>query len=151
MKTQISVFWWRVLIVAVLGTALFGVSLIALPGLTQPVFNSLYFGQAESPYGAAPQGYIFFMQGILGAVTIGWMVAMLPIILIPFRRGEGWAWWTVTLSVGVWFVVDNAFSVVAGYPTNLIPNFINGALFALPLIATYRQFFPQGAVQPSRA
>jgi hypothetical protein len=57
---------------------------------------------------------VAFVFRVLGAVIVGWMVALAGIATVPLRRREPWAWWTVTVSMVVWFMIDTGMSIAVG-------------------------------------
>jgi hypothetical protein len=130
--------WSLVLKTVVCAVLLFSAAIMLLPAQTQLLFNLVAFGgvtyPAEIPVSARP--YVVFVYRVLGAVMIGWMLAVLALVHIPFRRGEPWAWWAITLSVGGWFVIDTSASLLSGYPGNALLNLCFGVAFAVPLLAT---------------
>lgn len=44
----------------------------------------------------------YSIMGAWGISWVGFEVLALVIILVPFRRGERWAWWTLWLLPGLW-------------------------------------------------
>lgn len=139
-ETTARTFWDAWLLVAIAGVAGFSAGFVVAGDSMITVFDRLLFGSAESPVrGAAALDYLKFSFGVLGAVTIGWMVALLPIALGPLRRRERFAWSSIAWSVGVWFVIDSTFSVLSGFPENAVLNVGFVALFAIPLLAMRRE------------
>ena len=138
------VLWARWLVAAAVVVLAFGLSLVLAAELMQGVFESLYFTpRTGSELGADAAAYTAFLQGVLGAVMVGWATLLLVIVLGPFRHGEPSAWKMIAASLAVWFVVDTAFSLWTGYWQNSILNTALFAVFAIPLWATYRDFYPQ--------
>ena len=135
-------FWRRWLIVVTGGVIVYGFSFILLPDLTQSLFNIIFFSSADASrlFSEDANAYIAFAHGVLGAVMIGWMVALLPILAGPFKQGQRSAWNAIGFSVLVWYVVDTAFSLYSGVPANALFNTAFLVLFAIPLAATYRHF-----------
>ncbi len=127
----------RGLEVAAIAVMLFSAAILVLPGPTQLLFNIVAFGTPEYP-AAIPEiarPYVVFVYRVLGAVMIGWMLAIWTIIRFALRRGVAWAWWAVALSIGGWFVIDTAASLLSGYPGNALLNLGFGIAFAVPLWA----------------
>ena len=107
--------WWGLLAVSVM-LALFGATDIAsgaaadvgIPqGLTGRTIADL---EAESPdayglfdFASRVNGWSLVMLGVLLSV----------IVLIPFRRGDQWAWWTLW-TLPIWAAVVPVFYLVAG-------------------------------------
>jgi len=130
--------WTIALKCVVAAVLLFSAAIMLLPAETQQLFNLVAFGSfgypAEVPESARP--YILFVYRVLGAVMIGWMIAIFAILSHPFRHGQPWAWWAVAGSVGGWFMIDSAASLLSGYPGNALLNLGFGIGFAIPLFAT---------------
>jgi len=133
-----SLFWWRWLVVVTAGVLLFGLSMVVAPGFTLRAFGLLYFFSAQkiAAFGEPAVSYIVLMHGVLGAVMFGWGVALLVVLLGPFRRGSSEAWLTLSLSLTAWFVPDTAFSLWSGFWQNALLNAVFAVLYAVPLVAT---------------
>lgn len=145
MNGQSNLFWQRWLLVVTVGVVLFGLAFMLLPDLMQQVFNLLLFGAADADgrFDATTVDYLEFVYGVLGAVMIGWGASLLLIVMGPFRRGEREGWNMLAVSLGVWYVVDSAFSVYSGFAANAALNTVFFVLYLIPLAATYRQFHAQ--------
>lgn len=132
--------WVRWLEIAAAAVIVFSAGLILFPGLTQPGFNIIAFGHPRYPPGFTPAAtaYIAFVYTVLGAVMIGWMLAILALIRIPFARGEAWAWWAIAISMAGWLTIDSLMSFALGFPGNVILNTSFALAFAIPLAATFR-------------
>ena len=135
------VFWSRWLQVCSAIVFLFGAAFMVLAGPMQVLFETLYFAPVT---GATLDGdaaaYSAFMQGVMGAVMVGWSVLLFYVARGPFRREEPEAWQMLAVSLGVWFVTDTLFSLWSGYWQNAILNTSLLILFGIPLAATYRRF-----------
>ena len=141
MSTRIPTLWLRWLQIVIIGTALFGLAFIVAPSLMEAFFNLLFFSDAAPRFAADANEYMKFAYGVLGAVMVGWMVSLWLVAKGAFRRGEREGWLTLTASLLIWFVVDSAWSVSVGYWQNAALNTAMLILFAIPLAATYRQFY----------
>lgn len=142
-----TVFWRRWLVVVTVGVALFGISMVLAPGLIRDLFSLLMFsspGHIDS-FGAPAVAYISLAHGVMGAVMFGWAVALLFVLLGPFRRGARDAWRTLAVSLSAWFVPDTAYSLWLGFWQNAVLNLALFVLFAIPLAATYSAFRERGA------
>lgn len=135
-------FWWRWLVVATCAVLVFGLSMVLLPEPTQKLFNYLYLSspQGSATFGKAAVAYITFLSAVLGAVMFGWSVALLYILLGPFRRRQIEGWRTLAVSLVAWFIPDTAFSLWSGFWQNAVLNTIMLVLFLIPLAATYAMF-----------
>lgn len=118
-------------------TIAFAAMMVALPAPTQALFNLVAFGSTDFPASvpAAAQPYVVFVYRVLGAVMLGWMLALLAIVRTAFRRGEPWAWWAIATSVGGWLVIDTTASLLSSFPGNALLNAGFGLAFAVPLVA----------------
>jgi len=142
MTTQIRPFWFRWLLVVTVVLLLFSASFVLLPDLiyrffawmVSPVLNVDAVVTIEAAH------YIKLIYGVLGAVMIGWSIALLSILISSFRRGERFGWWSVAASIGIWFIMDTSFSISMGFVPNAIFNLLFLILFSIPLAATYRKF-----------
>ncbi|CAE6761242.1 hypothetical protein [Nitrospira defluvii] len=137
-----ALFWWRWLIVVTAGVLVFGLSMVVAPGLTRQFFSLLVFSSAGTigALGEPAVTYIALVHGVLGAVMIGWGIALLFIVLSPFRRGSRDGWYTLAVSVAAWFIPDTVFSLWSGFWHNAVLNVVVAVLFAIPLAATYPVF-----------
>jgi hypothetical protein len=145
MKTRpkVPAFWFRWLLVVIVGVMLFGISMILSPDLIRQFFSLLFYASAssiESRFGTAAVAYITLVHGVLGAVMFGWGVSLLLVLLGPFQRGSREAWLILSVSVTVWFVPDTLFSLWTGFWQNAVINLAFALLFAIPLVATYGVF-----------
>jgi ABC-type multidrug transport system fused ATPase/permease subunit len=127
-------FWSKVLLVVIVGTLLFSLSIVFLPQIIQPIFNLIIFNTTESPFDREATRYIVFVFGVLGAVMVGWMVALLYLA----RRGGREAWQAITVSLVVWYLIDSGFSLYSGYGANAVLNTVIMVAFAVPLVMLYR-------------
>lgn len=130
--------WDRWLAAAIGLVGLLGVVLALAAGPATEAFDRLFFGgPGPVPDGAARE-YLALVYRILGAVLVGWTVA-LAAAWRALRRRERGAWWTVAASVGVWFVVDTTYSLTSGFPANALLNLGLAALVAVPLAGMWRE------------
>lgn len=148
MKNTVNKFWYRWLIVVTAGTALFGLEFVILPDAIHSLYSFLLFGttDARSILGENYQ-FVTFVYGVLGAVLFGWAISLLIILLNGFRKGQSDAWLAITMSLALWYVIDSGLSVYWGFSMNAVFNTVFAVLFAIPLVATYRDFFPKGKTQ----
>jgi hypothetical protein len=120
---------------AAIGTALFGLVLVLAPDLTRQGFSLLMFNNPQHINSFAPEAraYISLLHGVLGAVMVGWALALLGLLLCLWTHAPRWAWRVLALSVGGWFVVDTTFSLGVGAWQNALLNLVFAAFFALGL------------------
>lgn len=131
------VFWHRWLLGATAFTAVFGAALLVFPNALQPIFNALFFPSADTNalFSQEAVRYISFIYTIVGAVMIGWSIALWFIITHGLARGEQWAWRALAVSVGAWFIGDTAMSLALGFAPNAVSNSLFLVLYAIPLWA----------------
>ncbi len=130
--------WINWLLAACTGAGAFGLAMVLLPGPVESFFNWMVFGSTETPaaFSSEAAEYSRFVYGVLGAVMAGWMALIAAVVTGPLRAGERWAWLAVAASLGGWFVVDTAHSLVTGFPENAIFNVLFALALAPPLVAT---------------
>lgn len=131
-------FWWWWLLIVTCGVIVAGAFLILAPELSRNVLGVLYYrsSAALNNFQSEAVRYITFAHGVLGAVMIGWGVALATVLLGPLRRAHAYAWRTFAASLATWFVVDTAFSFWSGYWQNAILNGIIALLFLPGLVGT---------------
>ena len=134
--------WVRWLLLGTVLAALFGLFMVLVPYPTEAGFNWMVFGTPERPpwMSADAATYSRFAYGVLGAVMMGWMILAALLVNGPFRRREAWAWSALAISLGSWFVVDTAHSLLSGFWPNAALNAGFALVLAPPLIATRRHF-----------
>jgi uncharacterized membrane protein YqaE (UPF0057 family) len=141
-----SSFWRRWLVASAFGVLLFGLGLVLLPAATQRLFNLLYFSssRANLSFGPAEANYIRFVCSVLGAVMVGWAVALIFVIFGSFRRGLREGWNLIAISLIAWFLPDTAVSLAYGFWQNALLNLAIAVLFAIPLGFTFKAFHSAG-------
>ena len=78
----------------------------------------------------------YSVMGAWGISWVGFEILALIIILIPFRRKERWAWWTLWLLPTLWlclFVLD----------TSLLGLLVLTLISVTGLALSFRRFFPR--------
>lgn len=133
-------FWNNWLIITLLGTMLCSLLPLVAPASSLRLISVLALGRMVQvdAFPADAVRYIGFVNAVLGAVMLGWAVALLFIVAGPLRRCERWAWHAVALSLSAWFVPGTLFSAWSGAMLNVAVNVLFIVAFAIPLIATYR-------------
>lgn len=136
-------FWQLWLAAAAMVVAVFGLALAVVPALGGWLFGWLLFGSPDAlaSLGDRADAYIRLVHGVLGAVMLGWAIALLVIALGPFGKGSRSAWLAIAASLAVWCVVDTALSLASGFWPNAVLNAALAFLFAVPLAATYGVFY----------
>ncbi len=83
----------------------------------------------------------YSVMGAWGISWVGFEILALIIILIPFRREERWAWWTLWLLPALWlclFVLD----------PSLIGLLVLALISITGLLLSLRRFFPKEEREP---
>lgn len=135
-------FWSRMIQAAAAVILALSCVLLLAPETGAFFFNLVYYQQRVEPV-AAPEttrGYIYFVNGIIGAVMTGWMTGIILVARGPFEAGQKWAWDAIAVPLGVWFVIDCAFTIAHGVWGNLVLNIGTALLFAIPLTAARKRF-----------
>jgi hypothetical protein len=140
-QTQPSSRLDRALVVAACVVGASGLFFVLFGTTTASLFKRLIYGSATNPVtGTEALEYTRFVYGVLGAVMIGWAIALLFVIHGPLRRRERWSWNAVAASMGGWFAVDTSLSIWSGYAENAVLNLGFAILFTVPLVAIHREF-----------
>lgn len=115
-----------------LAMVVFGLAIVLVPWVRDDLFGWIAVGDTGyvDSFGDEARDYLRLNQAIMGAVTAGLGLAGFWLARVPIVRGERWAWNALATSIGLWFVVDVAGSVAAGYPRNVGFNVI----LVLPLL-----------------
>jgi hypothetical protein len=104
---------------------------------------SAIFGIVAAVITAFPPEYIlsspFFqsaypIMGALGITSVGFYIFALAVILVPYRRDERWAWYTLWMLPLLWL---SQFALAPDLPYYLVVSVIT----AFGLILPYRRFF----------
>jgi hypothetical protein len=85
-------------------------------------------------------GYIWFANGIIGAVMAGWMICIILLARGPFLEGRRHAWDTIAIPLASWFLIDTVFSIAHGIWGNVLLNTATGLMFGIPLLFSRRYF-----------
>ena len=137
-------FWQRWLLAITILIIIFGILLIIFN--ESALFNWLFNDRVEAifwPDISPTTGMIQFQRwlyGVLGAVMVGWGITMAFILAVPFRRGERWAWYSITVSIGSWYILDTAVSIYYQATFNAVFNTLILLLFLPPLLSTWKRF-----------
>jgi hypothetical protein len=106
------------------GTVLFGALMLLLPAATRAGFGWMMFGDANAmnTWPEPARWYVTLVHGVLGAVMVGWGVALLMALRGPSARASHEAWQLVLVSALCWFVPDTLFSASIGAWPNVALN-----------------------------
>ena len=136
------VFWSRLIQAAAAVVIVLSLTLLLAPRLGEAVFNLVYFHQQSIPV-EVPNlaiGYLWFANGIIGAVMAGWMIGIIMLARGPFVEGRLHAWNTIAIPLASWFFIDTVFSIAHGVWGNVLLNTAAGLMFGIPLLFSRRYF-----------
>ena len=140
-----STLWVRWLQLASAVVVLFGLSLIVFQALGLRFFSLLLYQDAQhlvsATGGLVP--YLKLLHAVLGAVLVGWGVAMWILASTLFAQGKTIGWVALALHLLAWFLPDTLVSLLSGFWQNAALNAGFAFLFTPPLAATWRLFFRQ--------
>jgi hypothetical protein len=135
-------FWSRLIQAAAAVVIILSLTLLLAPRLGEAIFNLVYFHQPSIPVEVPnlAMGYIWFANGIIGAVMAGWMICIILLARGPFLEGRRHAWNTIAIPLASWFLIDTAFSIAHGVWGNVLLNTATGLMFGIPLLVSRRYF-----------
>jgi hypothetical protein len=82
-----------------------------------------------------------WVYGAWGGTVAGWGILLIFLASYPFKAKQAWAWWSLVIGLGVWYVLDSGLSWVAGVTFNVILNSVLLIAAAIPLVFTAPTFF----------
>jgi hypothetical protein len=134
-----SAFWKNWLTLWCLGAGLFGAVLYAagFPGATGP--TDLFLRLIGNPWPADAGKHLHFAFGLMGALTIGWMMTLYTLCRVAWSLDDAAArplWRGAALSIGVWYVIDSYVSIATGFPLNAVSNTVLAGAILLPIVVT---------------
>lgn len=134
--------WSRLIQGAAAVVIVLSLTLLLSPRIGEAIFNLVYFRQLSIPVEvpSLAHGYIWFANGIIGAVMAGWMICIILLARGPFLGGQLHAWNTIAIPLGSWFLIDTAFSITHGVWGNVLLNTATGLMFGIPLVFSRRHF-----------
>ena len=134
--------WSRLIQGASAVVIVLSLTLLLSPHLGEAIFNLVYFHQFSMPVEVPSQahGYIWFANGIIGAVMAGWMICIILLARGPFLEGRPHAWNSIAIPMTSWFLIDTAFSIAHGVWGNVLLNSATGLMFGIPLLFSRRHF-----------
>ena len=104
--------------------------------------TGMSLSELEASYPEATE-LVRFLYGALGLLKTSWSLLVLAITLIPYRRGEKWAWYTMWL-VPATLVGQGLFnSVFLGDFNEMLPWIPVTIVSLVGLFLPYRKFFPR--------
>jgi hypothetical protein len=84
-----------------------------------------------------------FLFGTVGVLKTSWSLLVLAITLIPYRRGEKWAWYTMWLVPAVLVHQGLWYSVFLGDFKEMLRYIPIVTVTLVGLFLPYRKFFPK--------
>ena len=135
-------FWSRLIQGAAAVVIVLSLTLLLAPPLGGAIFNLVYYHQLSIPFEVPSMAlsYIWFANGIIGAVMAGWMICIIILARGPFVEGRLHAWNTIAIPLASWFLIDTVFSIVHGVWGNVLLNTATGLMFGIPLLFSLRHF-----------
>ena len=145
-------FWQKWMVVFSAIGILFG--LLMAFGSTTAIFQNYNRSIAQAFWNQpqlheAVKHYHPWIFAVLGTSIAGWSVCFLFLAIYPFKQRERWAYYCYIISLLVWAPLDSAFSIYFGIYVEAFFNIGAVALYAIPLIATFRDFFPKSTAMKS--
>ena len=139
---QPLLLWSRLIQAAAAVMLALSALLLLAPAAGESIFYLVYFLRPASPVPVPSevQGYVRFANGIIGAVIVGWMLAVVALARGPFLAGQRHAWNAIAWPLAGWYLVDTAFSVAHGVWGNVLLNTATALMFGIPLLASRRHF-----------
>lgn len=134
--------WSRLVQGAAAVVIVLSLTLLLSPRLGEAIFNLVYFHRLSMPVEvpSLARGYIWFANGIIGAVMAGWMICIILLARGPFLEGRPHAWNTIAIPLAGWFLIDTAFSIAHGVSGNVLLNTATGLIIGIPLLFSRRHF-----------
>jgi hypothetical protein len=137
-----SSFWKNWLTVCCIGAGLFGAVLYAAAFPATTWGTEQFMKLIGNPWPAAPDRYLQFAFGLMGAITIGWMITLYTLLRAAWTMDAASArplWRGVVLSIAVWWVIDSYVSIASGFPLNAVSNTVLALALGLPAWRASRQ------------
>ena len=81
---------WSRLVQGAAAVVILSLTFLLSPRLGEATFNLVYFHQLPIPFEvpSPAHGYIWFANGIIGAVLAGWMICIILLARGPFLEGR---------------------------------------------------------------
>ncbi|MCI0396415.1 MAG: hypothetical protein L0322_15970 [Chloroflexi bacterium] len=157
MPKTTPLLWSRWLLFLSLLLIFYGLAMVFAP----PLMNSALVGpllyhseHLQSAFARLVEPELLFlnvMNGLLGAVTIGYAILTGWIAFEPFRRGERWAWNALVVNVLAWATLEGYVKLANGLGLRSFAHVGLLIAFAIPLAMTYRHFHPPASPGGSAA
>lgn len=107
---------WILILAADAGIVLYGVMAIATPTTLTAGYESYTGATWANLSGSAPAdaSYVLLLYRLVGGLNIGLGLALIAVVVGAYRRGEGWAWFTVLAGNAIGFGVPMAYDQITG-------------------------------------
>jgi hypothetical protein len=134
-----TAFWKTWLTLSCLGAGIFGLVLYVagFPAATGPTDQFLRL--IGNPWPAEAGKHLHFAFGLMGAITIGWMITLYTLFRVAWTLDAAAArplWRGAALAIAVWYVIDSYISIATGFPLNAVSNTVLAAAMLLPIWLT---------------
>ena len=131
-------FWRKWLIadsVLILFVGAFLISMSAHPDPAADPFTSLFWKDGISDGAGMFYAWAF---GVWGATLAGWATTLMFIAVYPLKKKEAWAFYSIGLSIAIWYPLDTFISFYFGVLLNCALNTVLLVLVVVPLLAMRR-------------
>jgi hypothetical protein len=156
MRRAVPVFWSRWIAFLSLLLILYGLAMAFAPQMMNVtlvgplLFHSEVLRSAFAQLAEPELTFLNVLNGLLGAVTVGYAILIGGIALEPFRRGERWAWNTIAASVTAWAILEGYVKLAHGLGVGSLAHLGLLVAFGIPLLATYRYFHPSATIDSNK-
>lgn len=132
-----TAFWRNWLTLWCIGAGLFGLILYgaAFAATTGPtaLFMNLIGGEWPADAGAP----LRFAFGLMGALTIGWMITLYALCRTAWSLDAATArplWRGAAVGIAAWYVLDGYVSIATGFPLNVASNTVLALALGWPIL-----------------
>ena len=133
-----SSFWFGWLRVWSIAMALFGLilALAAFPATDGP--TAIIMGPVGHEGRLAFTPELRFAFALMGALTIGWVLTMWPLMNVArdFPDAAPALWRGLTVALLLWYLLDSGLSIALGYAGNAVSNSLLMIGYLMPMMAT---------------
>ena len=146
MNKTVPSFWLRWIQLLCLMLILYGVAMVVAPQMMNSrligpiLYQSGSLHNAFTTLAGPDQTFVNVLNGLIGAVTMGYAILLGWVTLEPFRKGETWAWNAITIGLVVWAILEAYVKLINGLGIQSFLHFGLLVAFGIPLVATYRMF-----------
>lgn len=107
---------WILILVADAGMLLYGIMAVAAPATLTAGYESYTTYSWTGLVASTPAfaSYILLLYRLIGGLNVGLGIVLTAITLVPYRRGERWAWFTVLFGNAIGFGVPMVYDRATG-------------------------------------